>query len=100
MCANKWLMLNCYCYIAILEIILFWAKKWLIVIRIIRIRLQYLKKVVAVCKKMSSGSFKNAQNKMCLQIKYSIYMYKEDLTLSDLQWLICLKTQPNQILYI
>ena len=27
-------------------------------------------------------------------------MYKEDLALNNLQWLICHKTQPNQILYI
>ena len=27
-------------------------------------------------------------------------MYKEDLAFNDLQWLICHKTQPNQILYI
>ena len=27
-------------------------------------------------------------------------MYKEDLTLNNLQWLICPKTQLNQILYI
>ena len=26
-------------------------------------------------------------------------MYKEDLALNNLQWLICHKTQPNQILY-
>ena len=41
---------------------------------------------------------------ICLQIKsnpiYLIYMYKEDLSLNNLQWLICHKTQPNQILYI
>ena len=29
-----------------------------------------------------------------------IYMYKEDLSLNKLQWLICHKTQPNQIIYI
>ena len=35
------------------------------------------------------------------QILYiSIYMYKEDLALNNLQWLICHKTQPKQILYI
>ena len=35
------------------------------------------------------------------QIKYIlIYMYKEDLALNNLQWLICHKTQPNQIIYI
>ena len=28
---------------------------------------------------------------------YLIYMNKEGLTLNDLQWLICHKTQPNQI---
>ena len=27
-------------------------------------------------------------------------MYKEDLTLNNVQWLICHKTQPNQIIYI
>ena len=31
---------------------------------------------------------------------YIFNMYKEDLTLNNLQWLICHKTQPNQILYI
>ena len=37
---------------------------------------------------------------MCLQIIYSIYMYKEGLALNNLQWLICYETQPNQIIYI
>ena len=27
---------------------------------------------------------------------YLIYMYKKDLALNDLQWLICHKTKPNQ----
>ena len=27
-------------------------------------------------------------------------MYKEDLALNNLQWLICHKTQPNKIIYI
>ena len=31
---------------------------------------------------------------------YLIYMYKEDLGLNNQQWLICHKTQQNQILYI
>ena len=31
---------------------------------------------------------------------YLIYMYKEDLALNDLKWLICHKTPPNQIIYI
>ena len=33
---------------------------------------------------------------MCKQIKYLIYMYKEDLVLDNQQWLICHKTKPNQ----
>ena len=37
---------------------------------------------------------------MCLQNIYIIYMYKEYLALNNLQWLICYKTQPNQIIYI
>ena len=37
---------------------------------------------------------------MCLQIIYLIFVYKEDVSLNNLQWLICHKTQPNQILYI
>ena len=31
---------------------------------------------------------------------YLIYMYKEDLVLNNLQWLICRVTQPKQIIYI
>ena len=31
---------------------------------------------------------------------FNIYMYKEDLALNNLQWLICPKTKLNQILYI
>ena len=31
---------------------------------------------------------------------YLIYMYKKDLALNNLQWLICYKSQPNQIIYI
>ena len=30
------------------------------------------------------------------QILYIEYMYKEDLALNNRQWLICHKTQPNQ----
>ena len=30
----------------------------------------------------------------------NIYMYKNDLAVNNLQWLICHKTQPNQIIYI
>ena len=31
---------------------------------------------------------------------YLIYMSKKELALNNLQWLICHKTQPNQIIYI
>ena len=44
--------------------------------------------------KINSGLFKNVICKMCLE-SY-IYMYKKDLALNNLQWLICHKTQPNQ----
>ena len=33
---------------------------------------------------------------MCLQIIYLIYIYKKDLALNNLQWLICHKNKPNQ----
>ena len=36
---------------------------------------------------------------MCLEIIYFMYMYKKDLALNNLQWLICIKpnqTKPNQ----
>ena len=49
---------------------------------------------------MNPGLFEKVIYKMCSQIIYLIYMYKEDLALNNLQWLICHKTQPNQILYI
>ena len=29
-----------------------------------------------------------------------MYMYKKYLALNDLKWLIFLKTQPNQIIYV
>ena len=31
---------------------------------------------------------------------YLIQMYKRDLAFNNLQWLICQKTQPNQIIYV
>ena len=43
---------------------------------------------------------------ICLktQTKYIIYSlmykYKKELALNNPQWLICLETQPNQIIYI
>ena len=49
-------------------------------------------------KKVSSGLFKNVIDKMCLEIIYLIYMLKKDLALNNLQWLICQKTKPNQLL--
>ena len=44
---------------------------------------------------MSSGSFKNLNYKMCLEIRYSINKYKKDLASDDLQWLKCHKNKPN-----
>ena len=37
---------------------------------------------------------------MCLQIMYILYTYQPYLAFDYLQWFICHKTQPNQILYI
>ena len=37
---------------------------------------------------------------MCLEILYLEYMSKIDLALKNLQYLMCHKTQPNQIIYI
>ena len=48
---------------------------------------------------MSSGSFKNVINKMCLEILYLIYMYKKNLALNDLQWSICHQTKLNQFIH-
>ena len=33
-------------------------------------------------------------------LTYLAYTHQEDLALNNLQWLICHKTQPNQIIYI
>ena len=38
---------------------------------------------------------KNELSKMFANHMYLIYLYKEDLALNNLQWLICYKTQPN-----
>ena len=46
-------------------------------------------------KRASSGSFKNVIYKITNHM-YVIYMYEEDLTLNNLQWLICNKTWPSQ----
>ena len=40
---------------------------------------------------MSLGTFKNVIYKICLEIIYLIYVYKEDLALDYLQGLICHK---------
>ena len=45
---------------------------------------------------MSPGSFKSVINEMCLQIIYLRFINQQDLVLNSIQWLICLKTQPNQ----
>ena len=50
------------------------------------------------CVQKSSGSFKNVIYKICLEIIYLIY--KINLALNKLQWLICHKTQPNKIIYL
>ena len=49
---------------------------------------------------MQSVSFENVMYKTYLEIIYLIYLYKKDLALNYLQWLICHKTQPNQIISI
>ena len=33
---------------------------------------------------------------MCLEIIYLKFMYKKDLALNNLQWLICHKTKPTK----
>ena len=66
-------MLNWYCYRTILETIQLCANK------------------------ITLGPFKKYhQQNMFTNHIYLIYMYKEDLALYDLQWLICHETKPNQ----
>ena len=48
-------------------------------------------------KKLTSGLFKIIIYKMCLEIIYLIFMYKKDLALNNLQWLICHKIKANQM---
>ena len=50
---------------------------------------------LTVRKRMSLGSFKDVINKMYLKIIYIQHVYKEDLAINNLQWLICHKTLPN-----
>ena len=49
---------------------------------------------------MSSSTFRDVIYKTCFEIIYLIYMYKEDLALNNLQWLIGHKTKLNYIIYI
>ena len=44
---------------------------------------------------MNSGSFKNIIDKICLDIIDLIGMYKKDLGLDNLQWLICHEIKPS-----
>ena len=45
-----------------------------------------------------SGLFKKCyQQNLFTNHTYLIYMYKQDLVLINLQWLICYKTKSNQI---
>ena len=44
---------------------------------------------------MNLGSLKNIIYKMCFEIIYIIYMYKKDLVLNKLQWLVYHKTKLN-----
>ena len=69
---KKWLMLNCDCYIAIRETILR------------RVETETLTRL----KKLSIKR---------LQTPYLIYMFKQDLTLNNLQLLIFHETKPNKI---
>ena len=45
---------------------------------------------------MSLVTIKNVFYKMCLGIKDLMYVYKKDLALNNLKWLIYDKTKPNQ----
>ena len=46
---------------------------------------------------MGWGSFKYVIYKICLEIIYLICMYKKDLALNDLKWLIGKEIKPSQI---
>ena len=49
---------------------------------------------------MNSRSFKKVICKICQEIRKFENMYEKDLDLNNLQWLICHKTKPNQVIYI
>ena len=56
---------------------------------------------LTVCKNNELGLVQKCyQQNVFTNHIYLIYMYKEDLALNNLQWLICHKTQQNQIIYI
>ena len=48
---------------------------------------------------MSSESFKDVIYKMYSETIYLIYIYKKDLALNNLQWLICHQTKPKHIYF-
>ena len=49
---------------------------------------------------MSLGLFKSIVNKMFTNHIYLIYIYKEDLALNNLKWLICHKIESNLTYYL
>ena len=62
---------------------------------IVRDTQKFLEPLNCVQKKSWSW-FRNVINKMNLQIIYLKYMYKQDLSLNNLQWLICHKILPTK----
>ena len=72
-CTNKWLMLNCDSYIAILK-------------TFNSVQKRSLSNVWTLSKK--------CVNKSCTHL---IYLHKEAFALNNIQWLICHKTKQNQI---
>ena len=46
-------------------------------------------------KKMSSGSVKHVNYKMCLDVIILTYVYKKNFALDKIQWLICHENKPN-----
>ena len=96
-CATNWLMLNCDCYIAIVETIDLCVKKSSRSFVIYKIYIAIVE-TIDLCVKKSSRSF--VIYKMCLQNIYIyilIYMYKEGLALNNLQYAIKPnQTKPNQ----
>ena len=71
MCANKWLMLIFG---------LLYSNTW---------------NHLTVCKKKTLVNLRMSSKNVFINYIYLIYVYKQDLALNNLQWLICHKTQPN-----